>query len=144
MELDEKTLNDGLKFIVGTWQVDYVVNAFSNDLKHIPASEFKSEDGRDFSAITYSFFEDHTVIMKNGSDGREESGTWEQTGWSEYHYTLNAFLDIPDSSFLKNAETLSVLDGNLGFSIGFLAIGMKKIAEGIVTEKPDIGDLKPS
>lgn len=144
MELDEKTLNDGLKFIVGTWQVDYVVNAFSNDLKHIPASEFKSEDGRDFSAITYSFFEDHTVIMKNGSDGREESGTWEQTGWSEYHYTLNAFLDIPDSSFLKNAETLSVLDGNLVFSIGFLAIGMKKIAEGIVTEKPDIGDLKPS
>ena len=144
MVLDEQTLRDGLKFIVGTWQVDYVVNAFSDDLKHIPASEFKSNDGRDFSAITYSFSEDHTVSMKNAADGREESGTWEQTGWSEYHYTLNSFLDIPDSNFLKGAETLSAQGGDLVFSLGFLAIGMKKIAEGTITEKPDIGDLQPS
>ena len=48
MELDERTLKDGLKYIVGQWQVDYLVNAWSNDLTHIPAAEFKSEDGQDF------------------------------------------------------------------------------------------------
>lgn len=146
MTLDEKDLRDGLKFIVGTWQVDYVVNAWSNDLAHIPAKEFKSDDGRDFSDITFSFFEDHTVVMKNGADGREEKGEWEQTGWSDYHYTLNGFLDIPDGDFKKNAEKLSVFDGCLVFSIGFLAIGMKKISEGTVTEvkKADAGDVEMS
>lgn len=126
MNLDEQDLKRGLKFIVGTWQADYVVNAWSNDLAHIPAKEFKSTDGRDFSDITFTFFEDHTVVMKNASDGKESKGEWEQTGWAEYHYTLNGFLDIPDGTFRKNAETLSVYDGCLVFSIGFLAIGMKK------------------
>ena len=39
----------------------YIVNAWSNDLAHIPATEFKSDDGRDFSVITFTFTEDHTV-----------------------------------------------------------------------------------
>ena len=51
MQLDDDDLKRGLRFIVGTWQVDYLVNAFSNDLAHIPASEFKSEDGTDFTVI---------------------------------------------------------------------------------------------
>ena len=50
MAVDEYFLKEGLKTIVGTWQVDYIVNAFSNDLAHIPATEFKSDDGRDFPA----------------------------------------------------------------------------------------------
>ena len=146
MELDERDLRDGLKFIVGTWQVDYVVNAWSNDLRHIPATEFKSEDGRDFSCITFSFYQDHTVVMKNAADGKEVNGEWEQTSLLEYHYTLKDFLEIPQGQFRKNAETLSVVDGCLAFSIGFLAIGMKKIAEGEVTEekKTDIGDVPMS
>ena len=146
MTLDEQDLRRGLKFIVGTWQVDYVVNAWSNDLAHIPAKEFKNKDGSDFSEITFTFSEDHTVLMKNGADGKEEKGQWEQTGWAEYHYTLNGFIDIPDGNFRKNAETLSVFDGFLVFSIGFLAIGMKKISDGVVTEvkKKDIGDMEMS
>ena len=145
MELDAQDLKRGLKFIVGTWQVDYVVNAWSNDLSHIPAAEFKSTDGNDLSAISYSFFEDHTMVMKNAANGKEVQGTWEQTGWGEFHYTLNDFLDLKDSSFLKNAETLSMRDGEwLVFSLGFLAIAMKKTEEGTVTEEPDIGDMEMS
>ena len=137
MTLDEQDLREGLKFICGTWQVDYVVNGFSNDLSKIPATEFKSNDGKDFSGITFAFAEDHSVVMRNSIDGKEEVGTWEQTGWTEYHYTLNGFIDVPDGPFKKNAETLLVRDGDLAFSIGFLAIGMKKIEEGHITEKVD-------
>ena len=143
MELDAQDLKRGLKFIVGTWQVDYVVNAWSNDLAHIPAAEFKSTDGNDLSVISYTFFEDHTMVMKNAADGKEVQGTWEQTGWGEFHYTLNDFLNLQDSSFLKNAETLSMRDGEwLVFSLGFLAVAMKKTEEGTVTEEPDIGDIE--
>ena len=145
MILDEHDLREGLKFIVGTWQVDYVVNAFSNDLSHIPAKEFKSDDGRDFSAITFEFFEDHTVAMRDASSGKEEKGTWEQTGWSSYKYTLNGFVDLPEGSFRDAAEKLEVVEGCLVFSIGFLAVGMKKTADGVVTEpekEPDIGDIE--
>ena len=148
MELDKQDLREGKKFLVGTWQVDYIVNAFSNDLAHIPASEFKSEDGTDFSVITYEFYEDNTMKMRDTSKGKEESGTWEQTGYGTYHYTLNAFLNIPDGgSFLEAAQTLNVHDGFIVFSLGFLAIAMKKIADGVITEEPkepDIGDLTPS
>lgn len=133
------TLKDGLRFIVGTWRVDYIVNGLSNDLAHIPASEFKSDDGRDFSAVSFEFFEDHTVVMRDGA--KEEKGSWEQTGMLDYHYTLGGFLSIPDGDFKKNAETLSVVEGCLVFSIGFLAIAMKKVAEGAVTKAPDAGDL---
>ena len=105
MTLDEQDLREGLKFIVGTWQVDYVVNAFSNDL-----------------------------AMHGGDDGADTKGTWEQTGWSQYRYTLNGFLNIPEGTFRDNAEKLEVSDGHLVFAIGFLAIALKKIAEGTVTE----------
>ena len=144
MVLDNEVLKDGLKFIVGTWQVDYIVNALSDDLKHIPASEFKSDNGSDFSAIKYTFFEDHTLTMEDSSRGLEEKGTWEQTDWFEYHYTLNSFFEYPDNVFLKNAETLSVQDGDIVFSLGFLAIGMKKISDGFITKEPDIADIQPS
>ncbi|MCR5329569.1 MAG: hypothetical protein K6E62_00065 [Lachnospiraceae bacterium] len=142
MELDKDDLQRGLKYIVGTWQVDFLVNAFSNDLAHIPATEWKSEDGTDFTAINFEFFEDHTMVMKDTSKGKEVQGTWEQTGWSDFHYTLNDFIDIPDSTFKQNAEKLSMQDGNLVFSIGFIAVSMKKIAEGTITKEPDIGDIE--
>ena len=145
MILDENDLRDGLKFIVGTWQVDYVVNAFSNDLSHIPAAEFKSSDGRDFSVITFEFFEDHTTVLRDAASGKEERGTWEQTGWGSYRYTLGAFIELPEGAFREAAEKLEVIEGCLVFSIGFLAIGMKKIADGVVTEpekEPDIGDIE--
>ena len=140
MELDEMTLRDGLKFIVGTWRVDYIVNGLSNDLAHIPASEFKSDDGRDFSAICFEFSEDHSVVMTDGS--KEEKGSWEQTNLLDYRCSFDAFLQIPEGDFKKNAETFSIVDGHLVFSIGFLAVAMKKVAEGVVTKAPDAGDLQ--
>lgn len=142
MELDEQDLREGLKFIVGTWQVDYIVNAFSNDLAHIPATEWKSEDGTDFTAIEYEFFEDHTMVMRDSSKGRKIEGTWEQTSYGEYKYTVNDFFDIPDSNLKKALETLMVQDGHIVFSIAFLAVAMKKIAEGTVTPAPKKPDIK--
>lgn len=144
MTLDEHDLRRGLKFIVGTWRPDYIVNAFSNDLAHIPAAEFKSDDGRDFTALSFEFFEDHSVIMRDSGSGKEERGTWEQTGWAEYHYTLGAFMDIPEGDFRKGAETLSQRDENLVFSLGFLVVALKKTADGVVTEPKDVGDIEPS
>lgn len=144
MAVDEYFLKEGLKNLVGTWQVDYLVNGFSNDLAHIPAAEFKSEDGRDFTAITYEFFEDHTMIMKDSSTGKEEKGTWEQTGMYEFHYTLNGFLDLPQGAFLDAVEKLQMMQGtHIVFSIGILAVAMKKIKDGVITEekKQDIGDM---
>ncbi len=142
MELNEQELKSGLKFIVGTWQVDYLVNAFSNDLAHIPAQEFKSDDGTDFTAISFEFFEDHSMVMRNASNGVESKGTWEQTGMFDYHYTVEDYRAIPECDFKEGAETLSVQDGYLVFSIAFLAVAMKKIADGVVTKDPDIGDIE--
>ena len=147
MTLDEQDLREGLKFVVGTWQVDYVVNAWSNDLAHIPAAEWKSDDGNDLSAITFEFFEDHTVKLTDTSKGREHTGSWEQTGWSEYRYELGEFFDLPEGAFKENVEKLCVQDGHLVFGLGFLAIALKKIADGEVSEPekaPDIGDAEPS
>ena len=144
MQLDENDLKQGLKFIVGTWQVDYLVNAFSNDLAHIPASEFKSKDGTDFTAISFEFFEDHTMVMKDTARGKEVKGTWEQTGWAEFKYTAGDFIDVPDDSFRQNLEKLLMMDGNLNFSIGFIAVSMKKTAEGAISKAPDIGDIPMS
>ena len=122
MELDAQDLKRGLKFIVGTWQVDYVVNAWSNDLSHIPAAEFKSTDGNDLSAISYSFFEDHTMVMKDSATGKEEKGTWEQTEMFGFHYTLNGFLDLPQGAFLDAVEKLQLMEGtHLVFSLVFFA-----------------------
>lgn len=144
MELDKSELHDGLKLICGKWQVEFVVNAFSNDLARIPAKEFKSDDGKDFSDMTFEFFEDHTVLLHNGVEGKDEKGTWEQTGFIEFRYTLGAFMDIPEGVFRDNAEKLMMVDGFLCFSIGFLSVGMKKIEEGHVTEEPSINDIEPS
>jgi len=149
--LDEDDLLEGKQFLVGTWQVDYIVNAFSNNLDHIPAKEFKSDDGKDFSQITYEFFEDQTMKMKNGATGQEESGTWEQKDRSSFVYTVGKFFgEVEDETFLKNLQTLEKnFEGGLCFSLAFLAFGMKKIADGVVTvpEKPkevSIGDLVPT
>ena len=145
MELDRDDLKRGLRFIVGTWQVSYLTNPWVDAEKQIPATEFKDDAGNDFTAITYTFTEDHKLVMKNAANGKEEEGTWEQTGYGEFHYTLNGFLNIPESTFLNAAETLSVRNENeLVFSLGFLAIFLKKTEEGTMTEEPDIGDLEPS
>ncbi|MDD6879321.1 MAG: hypothetical protein PUD59_03710 [bacterium] len=135
MALDEYTLKEGLKSICGTWQVDFIVNGFSDDLAHIPAAEFKSNDGSDFSGITFSFSEDHSMILHNSADGTEAAGTWEQTGLFEFRYTLDGFNQIPDGQFKENAELLTMQGGALCFSIGFILIGMKKIEEGHITGK---------
>ena len=144
MTLDAQDLRNGMKFIVGTWQVDYIVNAFSNDLAHIPATEFKSNDGTDFSAITFTFFEDHTLKMENSADGKNADGTWEQTGYGEFRYTVGDFISPPDSSMLDALQRLSIQGENLVFSLGFLAVAMKKTAEGTITKEPDIGEKEQS
>ena len=143
MTLDENDLFKGTKFIVGIWRVDYVVNMFSNDLALIPASEFKSSDGNDFTAITFDFFEDHRVVMTDTSKGKTAEGAWEQTDMFEYRYELKDFLQIPEGSFRDAAEKLSVTGGtHLVFSIGFLAIAMIKIEDGVITKPADIGDMQ--
>ena len=146
MELEKWILDDGLTMIVGKWQADYVVNAFSNDLAHIPATEFKSENGTDFSALSYEFFEDHTLVMKNSANGMEVKSTWEQTGIGEFRYDLNSFLDVPAGADTSIMEKLQILEGNLCMSVGFLVIGFKKVAEGVISteEKTDIGDVQMS
>ncbi len=137
MELDASDLRNGLEFICGKWKAEYVVNAFSNDLARIPASEWKGDDGSDFSAVTFDFDEDHNVVMRDGNSGKEENGTWEQTSCGEYHYTLNGFLDVPEGIFRKNAETLLVQDGFLCFSIGFICVMLKKCEDGEITPVED-------
>lgn len=144
MILDEQDLRQGMKFIVGTWEPDYIVNAFSDDLKHIPANEFKSDDGRDFTALKFVFYEDHTVEMTDSSSGKSEKGEWEQTSYGEYRYTLNAFLDVPEGFLKENAEKLTVTENDLVFSLGFLAVALKKTAEGQFTEVKDTGDREMS
>lgn len=146
MALDKDDVLERLHFICGKWRVDFLVNFFSNDLAHIPATEFKSEDGRDFSAITFEFTEDYNVVMRDESTGKEVAGTWEiiDSFLYEFRYTLNGFLEIPEGAFKDNVEKLSVQDGYLCFTLGFLTIAMKKFEEGAVTEEPDIGDIEPS
>ena len=111
MELDERDILKGKKFIVGKWRTDYIVNGFSNDLAHIPAAEFKSDDGSDFTALTFEFFEDGGVKLTDTSKGREFSGTWCQTDMFEYRYELGDFIDLPEGSFREAAETLQVSPG---------------------------------
>ena len=142
--LDEFDIRRGLKFIVGKWQPDYFVNAFSDDLAHIPASEFKSDDGTDFTAITFEFFEDKRLTMTNSKSGKTVDGTWEQTDMFKYRYTVGDFFDIPDSSMLESIQTLQMQGENLVFSLGFVAVALKKTEEGTVTEKEDIGDIQPT
>ncbi|MBO4453132.1 MAG: hypothetical protein J5793_04290 [Clostridia bacterium] len=132
-ELDAFDIKNGLEFIVGKWEPEFLVNAFSNDLAHIPASEFKSDDGTDFTALKFEFFEDHTVKMTDSSKDRVEEGTWEQTGFLSFRYTLNGFIDIPEGPFRDSAEKLEAHDGRLVFAIGFLAVALKKTEKGKIT-----------
>lgn len=131
-ELDEQDKRDATKFIVGTWEVEYIVNAFSNDLAHIPAAEFKSADGLDFTAVKFNFLQDGTLELCNGNE--TFSGTWEPTGLCEYKYHIAELESVPDSPFKDNAEKLNVFDGKLCFAIGFLSICMNKTAEGEYSE----------
>lgn len=143
MELDERDLLKGKKFIVGKWRVDYIVNGFSDDLAHIPAAEFKSDDGSDFTALTFDFFEDGTVTLTDTSKGSEFKGTWNQTDMFEYRYELGDFIDLPEGSFRDAAEKLQVSEGtHLVFAIGFLAIALKKESDGVVTEPADVGEAE--
>lgn len=146
MSLDAEDLKYGLKFIVGTWEPDYIVNFFSNDLAHIPATEFKSDEGTDFTALKFEFYQDNTMKFIDTAKNVEEAGTWEQTGRIQFKYDIARLAEVPDGPFKDAVQELTIADGNLNFAIGFLVISLKKIAEGEVTEvkEPDIGDLEPS
>jgi len=145
MELDAQDLKNGLKFIVGTWQVDFLVNIWSNNLDHIPATEFKSKDGKDFSQVSFEFFEDHTVKLKNGITNVEETGTWKQNTYSKFEYTCEKFWgDLPEDLRKGLVNVEKDMEGGLVFSFALFVVHMKKTAEGTVTEikEPDIGDLE--
>ena len=142
MDLDAQDLQWGMEFIVGTWQADFLVNTASADLAHIPASEFKSDDGMDFSAFSFEFFENHSIVVSDAVTGKEEYGTWEQTGSTEYHYCLGNPLDISEDELNNDVMTLNITDGQLSFMIENLIVVMKKTAEGIITKPKDIGDME--
>jgi len=139
MSLGADVLKKGLKFLVGTWGIDFLVNIFSSKLDHLPASEFKSKDGKDLSQITWEFFEDHTMKLKNGATGEEEKGTWEQVSDDKFKYKCDKFADMLPPELQKDME------GGLVFNMVFV-VKLKKTAEGVVTEEKvlDIGDIVPT
>lgn len=144
MELTKEDLKDGLKFIVGTWEAEFVVSFFSNNLEHVPVTEFKSSDGRDLSKLSMEFFEDHTAKLKDGSNGREVDSTWEQTkpyGWT---YKANGFFGELPADVAAKVEELDAQEGKLCIAFGFLCIAFKKTAEGHITKEPDIDEIEPS
>lgn len=144
MELTKEELKDGLKFIVGTWEAEFVVSFFSNNLEHVPVTEFKSSDGRDLSKLSMEFFEDHTAKLKDGSNGREVDSTWEQTkpyGWT---YKANGFFGELPADVAEKVEELDAQEGKLCIAFGFLCIAFKKTAEGHITKEPDIDEIEPS
>lgn len=144
MELTKEDLKDGLKFIVGTWEAEFVVSFFSNNLEHVPVTEFKSSDGRDLSKLSMEFFEDHTAKLKDGSNGREVDSTWEQTkpyGWT---YKANGFFGELPADVAEKVEELDAQEGKLCIALGFLCIAFKKTAEGHITKEPDIDEIEPS
>ena len=144
--INDNELREGLEFIVGTWQPDFIVNLLSNDLAHIPAAEFKNNDGSDFTTLSFEFFEDNTMKLSYSGKNICESGTWEQLESYKYRYHIAQFEDIPEGPFKDAAEEFSVQEGRLVFAIGFLVVAMNKTAEGKLTEekKADIGDIEPS
>jgi len=144
MSLDKQDIKEGLKFIVGTWQIDYLVNAWSNNLDHIPATEFKGKDGKNLSQVTFEFFEDHTLKYKNGDV--EGDGTWEQKSWSKFAYKCDKFFGEMPPELAELLKEFERVEGGLVFGLGLLAVRMKKIADGVVTEikEPDIGDIEPT
>lgn len=122
MELDKKILSRGAKFIVGLWKPSYVVNFFSEDLRHIPASEFKSEKG-DLSKISFAFFADNTLSVRF-PDGGEQKGEWKQTDLYEYEWTFPALKG--ENPILQNFCKISVFEGDLTFSVSFLTVALSK------------------
>jgi len=145
-------LKKGLKFIVGTWEVDFLVNPMSANLDHMPASNFKTTKGDDMSKITWEFFEDHTMKLRNGATGEEESGTWEQTTASgKYKYKCEKFFGLLPPELVETISTVEKdLEGGLVFTM-FVVVRLKKTAEGNVTggddaeeKKEDIGSIQPS
>ncbi len=146
MTLDEQDLKNGLKFIVGTWQPDFIVSLASNDLAHIPVAEFKTKDGKDFTGLEFEFFEDHTMEMRNANDSKSAKGQWEQTGFGTFKCTVNNILEDGSQQTVNQPLELNWQENNLAFGLGIIVISMKKIAEGKITEvkKLDIGDIEPS
>jgi len=145
MSLDEQDLKSGVKFIVGTWQVDYIVNTWSRDLAHLPAAEFKTKDGKDLSQLSYEFLEDHTVKLKNPGLGVEETGTWKQVSSDKFEYTFDKLFDGIDPAAVKELNVLQKdMEGGLVFSFTVFVVRFKKTAEGHITKEPDIGDLVPT
>ncbi len=129
MELDKNDIYEGKKFIAGVWEADYVVNFFSNDLAHIPANEFKSDDGADLTALRFVFGAEGEVEIQGGKNGKTESGKWEQISYYEYRCEFDMLGSLEDSFFKENAQTFSVVDGDLVFTVGFLSIALKKVED---------------
>ena len=127
MELSNRDIVSGKKFISGEWRADYAVNFFSNDLAHIPASEFKDGDGNDLSSISVEFFDDNTVKITEHAKNRCNTGRWEQTDLYEYKWHFDSINGATDLKLLKDAATLSVFEGDLVFSAGFLTVALKKV-----------------
>ena len=144
MELDKDDLKWGLEFIVGTWKIDYLVDFWSDNLEHIPAAKYKSPDGKKYNGVTFEFFEDHRLVMKDSATKKQVESTWEQTGSTQFHYSLNGFFELTEDSDADIVETLEVFEGDLAFSLGFITAGMKKTKAGKVTKEPGIGEIEPS
>ena len=145
-EISAEDLKEGMKFIVGKWEVDFLVNPLSHNLDHLPATDFKTTSGKDMSKITWEFFEDHTLKLKNGATGEEESGTWEQTSSSKFKYKCEKFFGLLPPEVVDRISVVEKdISGGLVFTL-LVVVRLKKTAEGQVTEtkKPDIGDVKPS
>jgi len=150
MELSQKQLNEGLKYLVGTWEIDFLVNPFSNNLDHLPPEKFQTTTGKDLSKLTWEFFEDHTVKLRNGATGEEESCTWKQVGETKFTYDTKFFGLIDNADILKGIQELEKAFGSddLVFSM-IMVISLKKTKDGevhIVEEpkEPDIGDIEPT
>ncbi len=138
MTLDEEDIKWGLEFIAGTWNVDYLVDFQSNDLEHIPAQEYKSADGKNYSALSFEFLEDSRLLISDSSSGKKTESSWKQTGINEYRCPLNGFLDISQKSEAKASEIFSVMDGVLTFTLEKVTVVLKKVSKGKIT---DIGKL---
>ena len=126
MELSKKDLANGREFIVGEWRVDYVVNFFSNDLAHIPAEKFTDGGGNDLTSVKAEFFGDGGVVITENASGALSFGQWEQSDLFEYKWHFDKISGTSLSAPLKEAETLTVFEGDLVFTTGFLTVAIKK------------------
>ncbi|MBQ3847618.1 MAG: hypothetical protein II748_02050 [Clostridia bacterium] len=136
---DERAKEDGIRFMVGKWQADFVIEVFSADRAENPVEEFITEEGRSFEGLEFEFFEDHTMDIKT-PEGKGAHGTWEQTDYMEFSYDL----DLCTEDYLANANRTMIMwrDG-LMFETGFLGIGLVKVSDGRITEEQKIEDVLP-